>query len=230
MDAPIAPASTATIRTGADLIAGAAALPSARALTAGIVVFGLARLLVGSWSVADLVAVVVTVALAGPVEWVIHRHLFHAPSRSRRQQWLRLGRAHEAHHEEPDRLDLLALDRWGAAVLVVAGAAVAVLTYLVVATSVVTIADVVPLGPWSIDGGVRALAGPIDGPALTAAATAAVLLARYETVHLMAHSRYRPRTARGRRLVAHHLRHHFRNPNRCFGVTSMMVDRAVGTA
>lgn len=227
------PPSAAAIRTGGDLVVGAFTLPSSRALLGGIAVFGLARLVVGGWSVADLVAVVVTVALAAPLEWLTHRHLFHAPIRSRRNRWFRLGRSHRAHHDDPARLDVLALDRWGAVVLVVVGAAVAAAGYLTVATGVTTVAGVVgTVGPGdrTLDGGPFGLAGPPTGPVLTAAVVAAVMLARYETVHLIAHSRYRPRTARGRRLAAHHLRHHFRNPNRCFGVTTTAVDRAAGTA
>lgn len=65
---------------------------------------------------------------------------------------------------------------------------------------------------------------------LVAPATRAPLLAgtllgylAYELVHYSAHHR-RPRTALGRALRRHHLRHHFADPGRNFGISSPLWD------
>lgn len=52
--------------------------------------------------------------------------------------------------------------------------------------------------------------------------------ARYEYVHWRIHFR-EPRTARQRRLRAHHLAHHACSSNAFFGVTTRLWDRVFGT-
>jgi sterol desaturase/sphingolipid hydroxylase (fatty acid hydroxylase superfamily) len=70
---------------------------------------------------------------------------------------------------------------------------------------------------------------------LLGAATAGALVAgvlagfgRYEYLHWRFHFR-EPRSARERRLRAHHLAHHFRNPKAYHGVTTRLFDRLLGT-
>jgi len=49
-------------------------------------------------------------------------------------------------------------------------------------------------------------------------------------VHLLVHTRYRPRTALYRRLWRNHRLHHFKNERLWFGVTMLGGDRLLGTA
>lgn len=68
-------------------------------------------------------------------------------------------------------------------------------------------------------------------PVATALAFCAGTLAgygRYERIHWRIHFR-QPRNARERRLRAHHLAHHFRNPRAYHGVTTRFWDRVFGT-
>jgi dihydroceramide fatty acyl 2-hydroxylase len=51
---------------------------------------------------------------------------------------------------------------------------------------------------------------------------------RYERIHYRIHFRV-PRNERERRLRAHHLAHHFRNPRAYFGVTTPFWDRVFGS-
>jgi hypothetical protein len=67
------------------------------------------------------------------------------------------------------------------------------------------------------------------GPFLTAWTLAAIGLAHYEWVHLMAHARYRPRTRYYRRLARNHRLHHFRNERYWLGVTANSGDRLLRT-
>ena len=53
---------------------------------------------------------------------------------------------------------------------------------------------------------------------------------RYEWVHFLIHTRYRPRTWWFRRLWRNHRLHHFRNERHWYGVTMLAADRVLGTA
>lgn len=162
----------------------------------------------------DLVVVLVGLVAVGPLEWLIHRHLFHAPTTSWRWRRLGTGHRHRLHHDDPDRLDWLLLDGRGVVVLLVATAAIVTLW-------------AVPIGLARPGLG----AGPSLGPTyLTGLAVAWSALANYEWTHLLAHVGYRPRTGRARRLVRHHLAHHHRDSARWFGITTTLGDRLFGTA
>jgi sterol desaturase/sphingolipid hydroxylase (fatty acid hydroxylase superfamily) len=66
------------------------------------------------------------------------------------------------------------------------------------------------------------------GPALAALAGLLAGFFRYETMHWRFHFRA-PRSERERRLRAHHLAHHFRNPRAYHGVTTRIWDRVFGS-
>jgi sterol desaturase/sphingolipid hydroxylase (fatty acid hydroxylase superfamily) len=159
------------------------------------------------------VAVVVGVAVAvGPVEWVIHRTLLHAPQGRWISELLGTRDSHERHHREPDDLEWLLLRRPNAI-----GSCVAIIGPAVLIAS-----------------GVATGLGDLgDGTAWAAAATgvfvALLALLHYEWVHLLVHSRYQPTSAYYRRLDRHHRLHHFRNERYWLGVTSNSGDRLLGT-
>ena len=67
----------------------------------------------------------------------------------------------------------------------------------------------------------------LDG--LTVRVLAYLSLAHYEWVHLMVHTRYRPKTRFYRRLATNHRLHHYRNEKYWLGVTSNLGDRLLGT-
>jgi hypothetical protein len=181
---------------------------SARVLLTGSAALAATRLTVGGFGRGDVLAVVVTVAITGTVEWVIHRHLLHAPADAWTTRVLGTGVGHRRHHLDPTDVDWLMLRAVDAAVFVVVFGAV-------------TAAWSLPL-MW-------VTGSALLGPFLTAWTLAAIGLAHYEWVHLMVHTRYRPRTAYYRRLARNHRLHHYRNEHFWLGVTSGSGDRLLGT-
>lgn len=181
---------------------------SARVLAAVATFLLAARVVVGNFGRGDAIAVVVTVAITGTVEWIIHRHLLHAPLDSWATRTLGTGTGHHQHHLDPPAIEWLLLRGVDAGVFVTA-------------FGVVTAAWAVPL-MW--------LTGSsVVGGFLTAWFLAAVGLVHYEFVHLMQHTRYRPRSRHYRRLDRHHRLHHFRNEHYWLGITSMSGDRLLRT-
>lgn len=181
---------------------------SARAfVSAALALLGL-RLVVDGFGVADLVVGVVTLVLIGPVEWVLHRSILHAPDDSWSSRRLGTGSGHRRHHQDPPDLDWLLLSGADA------------------------IAAVAGFGLLTV-GWVSALTAAIDtamlGPVLTGWVLAVVALGHYEWVHLLIHTRYRCRTRYYRRLAANHRRHHFRNERFWLGVTTTSGDRVFST-
>lgn len=178
------------------------ACASPKVIGVGLAVVVLIRLIVGGWAWADLIAVLVVAVALGPIEWLIHRFLLHAPDTSRLAEWLGTGRAHRQHHRDPGDLSWLLLPGPNAAVSVLAiavpSAAVAALTQL-----------------WA--------------PALTFIAVGVAALLHYEWTHLLVHTRYRPRTRYYARLARNHRLHHYRNEHHWLGVTSNFGDRLLGT-
>ena len=181
---------------------------SAQVLIAAALLLGLARIAVGGFGRGDVLVVVVTLAITGTVEWIIHKFLLHAREDAWTSRTLGTGAGHRNHHVDPPDIDWLMLRGADAAVFVTAFGAV-------------TAAWTLPL-MW-ITG------SALLGPFLTAWALAAIGLAHYEWVHLMVHTRYRPRTPYYRRLARNHRLHHFRNEGYWLGVTSNSGDRLLRT-
>ena len=163
----------------------------------------------GGVGVADAVVVAIGAAVIGPVEWVVHRYLFHAPAASTRTRVLGTGRRHLLHHEDPTDVALLLLDRRGMIVLM-AG------------TAALTTVWAAPVG---LAAGRAVVALGVTGIVVAWAA-----LANYEWTHLLSHSGYRIRSRRYRRLARRHLHHHHRDDGQWFGVTSNLGDRLFATA
>ncbi len=151
----------------------------------------------------DAAAVVAVVALQPLIEWGIHRFLLHTPARTVAGQRFDPGAAHRGHHRVPDDV--------GGALLG---------TSFAVANGAVAAAAAAGIG--------AAVGGPVAVGSAVAAGEAGLLA--YEWVHLLSHSGYRGRTAWFRQLRASHLRHHHRDDNTNFGITSRVVDRLLGTA
>lgn len=181
---------------------------SPRVIVAALLAAVVIRLAIGGFGWFDLVIVVATVLLAGPIEWVIHRFLLHAPEDSRRMTRFATGSGHRRHHLDPQDVGWVLLS-WADATIFIVG--LALWSAL-----------------WSIP-----LALGFSAPVLASYASAFVLaiagLAHYEWTHLLVHTRYRPRTRFYRRLAANHRLHHYRNEKFWLGVTSNLGDRVLGT-
>jgi hypothetical protein len=150
----------------------------------------------------DLRAAAAVAGLQPLVEWGLHRYALHGPAITIGGRVVDPGAAHRGHHRIPDDVAGALL---GTPFALSNGAVVAAIAALV----------------GRVAGG-RAAIG-------TAVAAGEAGLLTYEWTHLLSHSGYRPRTAWFRRLRASHLRHHFRDESVNFGVTSSLVDRALGT-
>jgi hypothetical protein len=182
--------------------------PSPQVILVALALFVAVRLLAGNWSLADLATAIAIVAIVGPFEWIVHLFLLHAPQSSLRYRVLKTGVGHRQHHLDPPDLQWVTLGRTGALLYVPQIAAVgAILTLPAL---------------W--------LAGaPMFGPYLTAVAVGHAALAHYEWTHLMAHTRYRPKTRYYARLGRNHRLHHYRNEHYWLGVSASSGDRLIGT-
>ena len=171
------------------------------------------RLVVGRWGWTDLFVLMVTGVAVGIVEWVLHRHLLHAPEASWTSRRLGTGSGHRRHHLDPPDLQWLLLRREDAAVfsvLIAVGSCLWVIPLAALA------------GTWIESVGILA-------PTLTALLVAYLALGHYEWTHLLEHTRYRPKTRYYARLVRNHRLHHYRNEHFWLGITSNLGDRVLGT-
>src|SRR5215813_6351959 len=111
----------------------------------GIALLVVLRVLVGDLGWRDAVAVAAMVAIYPFGEWAIHVYLLHAkPFRVRgRQVDTMAARAHRAHHQEPNDLDMVLLYWWQAALLMLIAVP---LVIGVGALAVTLVAGPVPLG------------------------------------------------------------------------------------
>jgi hypothetical protein len=189
---------------------------SPRVITAVVAATVLSRLVVGgsTWGWADLYVAAVTVVAVGPVEWVLHRLLLHAPSGAWTSRVLGTGAGHREHHLDPPALEWLLLRGVDAAVF---APVIAVFTLAWTVPSLMVLGQVLPGD---------ALAAPV----LTALVCAYLALWHYEWTHLLIHTAYRPRTRLYRRLARDHRRHHYRNERYWLGITSRTGDRLMRTA
>ena len=196
------------LRTKRDIAGVYVRQGSARVLVVAAVTLGGTRVLLGGFGRGDLIVLAVTSAITGPVEWTIHKFLLHAPEDAWTTRTLGTGSGHRRHHLDPPDIDWLMLRGVDATVFVAAFGAV-------------TAAWCIPL--------MLITGSALFGPFVTAWALAAVGLAHYEWVHLMVHTRYRPRLPYYRRLARNHRLHHFRNERYWLGVTSNSGDRLMRT-
>ena len=139
--------------------------------------------------------------LAYPLAWyAIHRFILHSRFLYRSPLTAALWkRVHFDHHQDPHRLDVL----FGAPVTTVP-------TILVI---------LIPVG-WLIGGAAGAAA---------ACAAGFVITCIYEFCHCIQHLNFKPRSRLLRRMKELHLAHHFHHEGGNYGITSFVVDRALGT-
>ncbi|MGI9607562.1 MAG: sterol desaturase family protein [Acidimicrobiales bacterium] len=197
-----------SLRTRRDIARTYLRHPSPQVMLVAVFVAIVVRSLVGGWGRGDVIVAAVTLPLIGVIEWVLHLRLLHAPEDSRRMTRFGTGSGHREHHLDPLNVGWILL----------AGQDAAIFALLIAGWTAV----------WSLP--ILALAGgALLGPYLTALALAYLSLAHYEWVHLMVHTRYRPKTRFYRRLAANHRLHHYRNENYWLGVTSNLGDRILRT-
>lgn len=159
----------------------------------------------------DAIAVAAVLLLLGPVEWVIHRTLLHASPTNRVAGLLGTRESHDRHHAVPDDLAWLLLRRPNAI-----GSCLAIAVPLVIAA--VAVASLGLMSP-----------GAAQRTVATAVLAGLLALAHYEWVHLLVHSRYRPRSRYYAHLDRNHRFHHYRNESYWLGVTVDIGDRLAGT-
>lgn len=186
---------------------------SGRVIAGATCVAAVVRLTLGNWSFGDPLAAVAVLVALGPVEWIIHRRLLHAEPGALLSELLGTRESHERHHRDPDDLRWLLLRRLNAI-----GSCLAI---------VVPVAAVA--GGVSLVGLSASTAASARGTGATVVFTGLVALLHYEWVHLLVHSRYRPRSRYYARLAKNHRLHHFRNEGFWLGVTIDTGDRLART-
>jgi hypothetical protein len=157
--------------------------PQPRLEAAAVVVALVARLVVGSWAVTDLVVVAAMVGIQPFFEWVFHVYVLHYRPITvlGRTIDFELARKHREHHVDPTVVELV----------------------FVPLGSLVRLMAVTPV--------LLLIVMPSTGAALTAMATAAALLLGYEWTHYLVHSSYRPKTRVFRAIWRAHRLHHYKN-------------------
>ena len=171
-------------------------------LTALLLAVASARLALGGFGWADLLPAL-GLALVWPFqEWCIHVFLLHAKPFTLlgRRFDLALARKHRRHHAEPTELGIL---------------------FIPLASYLYSL-PLIACFWWAVT--------PRLELALSGATFHVALGLRYEWVHFLIHTRYRPRTGWFRRLWRNHRLHHFRNERHWYGVTMLSADRVLGTA
>ena len=187
--------------------------PSGRVILPVVVALVAVRLLIGRWGWSDLAVVAAVGALTGPVEWTIHLHLLHASPDAWTSRRLGLGSGHREHHVDPPEIRWLMLPGLDAGIfLVVLGVWTLMWAPLVV---------------WAVT---TAVGGAFVPPIVTALMVTAGGLGHYEWVHLLDHTRYRPRSRYYARLARNHRWHHYRNEHYWFGITSTIGDQVLRTS
>jgi hypothetical protein len=171
------------------------------------------RLALGNWSLGDGLAVRVVVVALGPVEWIIHRRLLHAEPGSMLAELLGTRDSHERHHRDPDDVEWLLLRRPNAI-----GSCLAIVAPVAATVEALSLIGLSP--------NAASLARAIGA---TVVFTGLLALLHYEWVHLLVHSRYRPRSRYYSRLAKNHRLHHFRNESYWLGVTIDTGDRLART-
>jgi len=181
------------------------------AIGAGILALVVIRVLIGDVTWRDAVAVAAMLAIYPFGEWAIHVYLLHAkPFRFRdRKVETMAARAHRAHHEDPNDLDMVLLYWWQAAFLML----LAVPFTVGLGALIVTLA-----------------AGPVPiGALLSAALAGFCMIFLYEWTHFLIHTAYRPRSAAYRTIWKNHRLHHFKNEHFWHWITNSLSDRVLGT-
>jgi hypothetical protein len=171
-------------------------------LTTLLVAAASARLALGNFGWVDLLPALALLVFWPFEEWCIHVFLLHAKPFTLlgRRFDLALAQKHRRHHADPTNLSILFIP--------------------------------LPSYLYSLPGLALLwwLVTPTPELALSGATFHLALGLRYEWVHFLIHTRYRPRTWWFRRLWRNHRLHHFRNEKHWYGVTMLAGDRVLGTS
>ncbi|UCE85339.1 MAG: sterol desaturase family protein [Deltaproteobacteria bacterium] len=174
---------------------------SPRFLTAVVLTLLAVRIAVGGASLWDVVVVAAIVAFWPVLEWLIHVFVLHSRpfAIGGRTIDLAVPRKHRAHHRDPWNLNILFIPLQGFAFSI---PVLLLLSFVLLPT--------------------RELA-------LTAALAFLAMGLRYEWIHFLIHTPYRPRSRRYERLWRNHRLHHCKNEHYWFGVSMLSGDRLLGT-
>jgi Fatty acid hydroxylase len=180
-------------------------------LGAGIAVLAVIRLLLGDLTWRDAAGVAFLIAVYPFGEWAIHVYLLHAkPVKIRGRKFETVAaRAHRAHHQDPNDLDMVLLYWWQAAFLMLLAVP---FTVAVGALFAALIAGPVPLGAM--------ISGALAGYCMVFV---------YEWTHYLIHTAYRPRSVAYKAIWRNHRLHHFKNEHFWHGITNNLSDRVLGT-
>ncbi len=159
------------------------------------------RVLVGGFSVWDLLVIPLILAVQPFAEWLIHVYILHSkPKRVLGMTFdLQVAQFHRAPHRDPWHLaDVFIPVRagWVGFALLAGG------WYLVM---------------------------PSTGLALSGLLASLLMAFTYEWIHYLTHTAYRPRGDLYRSLWRYHRLHHFKNEHYWQGVTMHLGDRVLGT-
>jgi hypothetical protein len=159
------------------------------------------RVLAGGYHPADLLVVVVLVAIQPFTEWLLHVFLLHFRPRAVRGRTIDLyvSRKHRAHHRDPLHIGLVFV-------------ALPALIGLIVVFGLITALVLRNLELW-----------------LTAQVTGMSLLLLYEWTHYLIHTAYAPRTRLYRYVWRAHRLHHYKNEHYWFGITNHLADHVLRT-
>lgn len=161
-----------------------------------------ARVALGGWTVWDAALCATIFALWPVQEWLIHVFILHFEPLHvfGRTIDFTIPIEHRAHHRDPWNLEILFIPVHG--------------FYVSVPLLLAIFVGLMP--------GIEL--------ALTGLAFYLLLSLRYEWVHFLVHTRYRPKSAYFRRLWRNHRLHHCKNERYWFGVTMLGGDRLLGTS
>ena len=160
------------------------------------------RVSVADWTLSDLWAPAVLVALFPVLEWVIHVFILHWRPRKVAGVLIdtELSRDHRRHHTDPRDIPLVFIPWRSLVVVIVVYNAVALLAF------------------------------PRLGQALTFMFSVAIVGLLYEWTHYLIHSDYKTRSSAYRAVWRNHRLHHYKNEHYWFTVTTTSTaDRLFGT-
>jgi hypothetical protein len=161
-----------------------------------------ARILVGGWSLADLLIPVAMLAVLPFFEWTVHVLILHWRPRRLGRFAIDslLARKHREHHVDPRAVPLIFIP-WPA------------FSWILPAVAAIGL-----------------LAFPRTESGLTFLVSAASFALGYEWCHYLIHSDYKPKTRLYRAIWMNHRQHHYKNEHYWFTVTSAgTADRVFGT-
>ncbi len=175
--------------------------PSPRIIGAALLASIIARIFVGGWSLMDIVAGGVVIALQPFTEWLLHVIVLHFKPRpvGRVTVDLYIAKKHRAHHVDPSDIGLTFVQ-------IPALLALIVVYFVAVAAG---------YRDWHL--------------ALTACVSGYSMLLIYEWMHYLIHSTYVPKSRMYRTIYRAHRLHHFKNEHYWFGVTNPIGDMVLRT-